>query len=176
MRWVYFLLIAIATILVQNTLVQVVWLPTPLGAVIPVLPAAVAVFVALFAPSAVDAALAGWALGIAADLTGSGPGMGMLGLLYAVAAAGIFRVRGAFFCDRALTQMIMAFVFCVFVYELWLVYQVLLGDIRGELFWGGTAVVLGSSLYTAALTPLAGRLLRRGQRVIFADLRRRDRR
>jgi len=167
MRWIYFLLLVIAAALLDTTAMQLTWLRTPLGPIAPMLLACVAVFVCLFERSGVEAALAGWALGIAADLTGSGPGMGLLALLYAAAAWGIFQIRTPFFCERAVTQLIMGFVFCAFVYEIWLAYQTLLGDLPTTDFGRRALQVLALSVYTAIVTPIVCALLKRGERIFF---------
>lgn len=176
MRWIYFLLIAAGGLLIQNTLAQVIWLPTPFGDVKPMLLVSVAVFVGLFAHSWTDAALAGWALGMATDLTGSGAGMGLLALLYAAAGWAVFQLRTPFFCDRAITQFIMAFLFCAFVYEAWLAYQVLLGGLPQANYGGWALQMLGLSLYTALVTPLLCAGLKRIRRVLFVAPARSERR
>lgn len=178
MRWIYFLLITYAAVLIQTTVGQILWLPTPVGWIAPVLLAAVAVFMAMFVRSRVDALLAGWTLGMATDLTLSGPGMGLLGLLFLVGAWAVFGLREAFFCDRPATQVIMALLFCLFVFETWAVYQVLLGDLPGGQFGRLALQAAGLSVYTAALTPLICAGLRRMQRVLFSFPagRRRERR
>ena len=166
MRWIYFILVALAAVLVQTTVGQVLWIPTSLGWVHPVFPASVAVFVGLYARGATDAALAGWALGFAMDLTGSGGGMGLSALLYALAAAGLYRIRGAFFRERVVTQMLLGFLFCVFVHELWVAYD---AAIFGAGSHGRMAFqALGISAYTAVVTPPVFALLRRVERAIVA--------
>jgi len=83
-RWIYFLILVLLAVVVQTSVMPVIWFRTPLGYVGPELLAAVAVFVALHVRSRTEAALAGWTLGFAVDLTLSGPGMGVPSLLYMV--------------------------------------------------------------------------------------------
>lgn len=178
MRWIYFLLITYAAVLVQTTVGQVLWLPTPAGWIAPVFLAAMAVFVAMFVRSRVDALLAAWTLGMATDLTLSGSGMGLLALLFLAGAWGVYNLREAFFCERVATQVIMALLFCLFVFETWAVYQVLLGDLPGGQFARLALQAAGISVYTAAVTPLICAALRRMQRVLmtFPSGRGRERR
>lgn len=166
MRWIYFLILVLVALYLQTTVVQALWWPTSLGYIGPEILASVGVFVALRARSGTDAALAGWVLGFALDLTLSGGGVGLLALLYAAACAGIFSVREAVFSDRPMTQMILAMVFCLFVYELWTAYDVLTGEIRGR-WWRGAVQAAGLAAYTAVVTPLVCGLLGRMQRLLI---------
>lgn len=175
MRWIYFLILAVATVVVQTTVGQVLWLPTPLGPIGPVFPAAVAVFVALYARSGLDAALAGWVLGFGLDLTLSGAGMGLPAILYALGAAGVFSVREAFFRDRMLTQAVLGMLFCVFAHELLVVGDAILAG-SGGAFGRRLVQVLAVSAYTAVLTPVVCALLRRIERLLIVPLPGRQRR
>lgn len=168
MRWIYFLILVLAAVVLQTTVVQVLWLRTRLGYVGPEILAAVAVFVALRARSATDAALAGWVLGFALDLTLSGGGFGLLALLYAAGCAGVFVVREVFFRDRPVTQMILALLFCLFVYELWTAYEVLAGASGPGHWWRNAVQAAGLSAYTAAVTPLLCVPLGRMQHLLIA--------
>ncbi len=177
MRWIYFILLALVALLIQTTVGQVLWFRTSLGWIGPVFPATVAVFVALYARSATDAALAGWTLGFGLELTLSGGGMGLWALLYAAAAAGIYRIREGFFRERVVTQMFLGFLFCVFVHELWVTYDVLVAaPAGGGLAHKAALQALGVSAYTAVLTPLIFVPLRRVERLIVAAPSGRDRR
>jgi rod shape-determining protein MreD len=167
MRWLPFILVALAALMLQTTLLQVFWLPTPVGWVGPELLAAVAVFLALNVRSASDAALAGWVLGLALDLTLSGEGMGLLALLYAGGAAGVFHVRRSFFRDKVLSQAVLGLLFCLPVYELWTLYQLLpTGAPAGE-YWARSVQAAGVSAYTAVLVPPACGVLKRMQRMLL---------
>ena len=157
MRWYHFgilVLVALLGVVVQTTAGQLLWFRTEVGWVGPELLAAAAVFLALYAHSATDAALAGWVLGFAVDLTVSGSGMGLLALLYAAGCWGIFRIREVFFREKPLTQIIMGFAFCAFVYELWTVYDVLVGGRSAGGYFRPAIQALGLAIYTALLTPL----------------------
>jgi len=166
MRWIYFLILTLAAVILQTTVVQVLWVRTPVGAIGPEVLAAAAVFFALNARGATDAALAGWVLGFAVDLTLSGPGMGLLPLLFAAAAWALNRIREAVFRDRALPQMVLTFLFCAFVYEVWTAADVLWGQAGRS---GARALqALGLSAYTGLLAPLVCGLLRRVDRLLLA--------
>ena len=168
MRWIYFLILTLAGVILQTTLVQVLWLQTRIGWIGPEVLAAAAVFVALHARGRTEAALAGWTLGFAVELTLSGPGMGLLALLYAAGTAALHRVREAFFRERAVPQMVLTFVFCTFVYQLWTLYDVWLGAARGGPLGPRALQALGLAVYTAALAPLVCGLLGRFDAVLLA--------
>ncbi len=173
MRWIYFLILTLGAVILQTTLVQVLWLRTRVGWVGPEVLAVVAVFVALRVRSAGEAALAGWTLGFALELTLSGPGMGLLPLLYAAAAAGLHRIRQAFFRDRAVTQMVLTFLFCAAVYHLWAFYDVWAGPPAAGQLGRRTFQVVGLAAYTAVLAPLVCGALRRIDRFLLAGAPRR---
>jgi len=168
MRWAYFLPVVLLATLLQTSAAQVLWFPTPVGWIGPELLGAVAVFVALNVRSGVDAALAGWTLGFAVDLTGSGEGLGLLALLYAAGSAGVFRVRSEFFSDRPMTQALMALGFCLFVYQSWAGCDVLLLSGSGAEYPRRVVQALGVSAYTALLSPLVCAVLGRVQRLLLA--------
>ncbi len=170
MRWFHFIIlifVALMGIVVQTTAGQLLWFRTPVGWVGPELLAAVAVFVGLFAPRATDAALAGWMLGFAVDMTLSGGGAGLPALLYAAGCAGIFQIRGVLFREKALTQMVIGFVFCVFVYEIWTACDVLIFGRTGGGYFRPILQTLGLSIYTAVLTPLVCAVLKRFQKFLW---------
>ena len=116
MRWWLLAILAVAGAVVQQTFAQVLWLKTGVGYVGPDLLAAIAVFVGLSVRSGTDAAIAGWVLGMALELTLSGPGTGALGLLFALATAAISRLRSGMFHERVLTRMLLGLIFCLMVY------------------------------------------------------------
>jgi rod shape-determining protein MreD len=163
MRWVPFLILTYAVVLLQTTVVQ--WLSFMAGAartVQPDLLAMVAVFVALFARGGLDVMLAAWALGLAADLT-AGAAVGIMPVTYALAAGAIFRVREVFFRERFGTRFILTLVFCLMAHGLWATLQSLIS--WRHMDWGAYGRVMlqagGISLYTAALAPAAHWLLER---------------
>ena len=164
MKWYHFIILVFVAgvgVVVQSTAGQLLWFRTEFGWVGPELLAAVAVFIALYATSATDAALSGWILGFAVDLTVSGSSMGLLALLYAAGCWGIFHVREIFFRDRTMTQIIIGFIFCVFVYELWTVYDILVGGRASGGYFRPAFQALGLSIYTAVLTPPVCAVLKR---------------
>ncbi len=168
MRWIYFALLALAAAVLQTTLGQALWVQTAWGWVGPVFPAAAAVFAALYARSATDAALAGWALGFAMDLTLSGGGMGLHALLYAAATAGVYAIREGFFRDRIATQMLLALLLCLLVHEPWVLLDSLVFG-TGAAGLGRRALqAMGISAYTALLAPLVIAPLRRMERLLVA--------
>ena len=166
MRWIYFLILVVFATILQTTLVQVLWFRTSLGTIGPELMAAIAVFMALNLRGSTDAALAGWTLGFALDLTLTGPTMGLLPILFAAACWGLNRVREAVFKDRAPTQMVLTFLFCAVVYELWS-----LVDLWRD---GGGAIGVRSlqtlllAAYTGLLAPLVCGALRKIDRLLVA--------
>lgn len=177
MRWIYFVLLALAVLLVQTTIVRIIWIPTAVGDIAPVLPAAMAVFIAMFARSGIDAALAGWALGLALDMSlAGGEGMGLLALLFAAGAGAVYRIREALFCERTLTQALMGLAFCLFVLEAWVGYQVVFGDVPRADFAARALQALGVSVYTAVVTPPVCAALKRLRRVLFVVAPTRERR
>ena len=176
MRWIPFLLVVFAALLLQTTLVQALWLPTRFGWMGPELLAAMAVFVALNVRSGSDAALAGWTLGMAIDLTLSGEGMGLLSLLYAAAAAGVWQVRRSFFREKILSQAILALGFCLVVYGVWSLFELLVGAHPAGDYGDRAMQVLGLAVYTAVVAPVVYGLLRRMHKLLLAGPPPRERR
>ncbi|MHC4717392.1 MAG: rod shape-determining protein MreD [Planctomycetota bacterium] len=164
MRWVYFVILTVVAVIAQTTVVQVMWLRTPVGYVGPEVLASVAVFAALHARTRVDAALAGWTSGFALDLLMSGPGMGLMSLLYMTACVGVHGVREIAFRDRAVTQMVLALAFCLFVYALVTAYDLLSGSIGGQSVFRQLVQSAGLAAYTALVTPVVCRILKHFQR------------
>ncbi|MDY7009829.1 MAG: hypothetical protein SVV80_03665 [Planctomycetota bacterium] len=170
MRWYNFgilVFIAFTGIVLQITVGQLLWFRTDVGWVGPELLAAVAVFLALYATNATDAALSGWILGFTVDLTISGPGMGLLALLYAAGCLGIFRIREVFYREKILTRIVIGFVFCAFVYELWTLYDVLVCRRASGGYFRPVLQAIGLAIYTALLTPLVCAVLGRLRRFLL---------
>jgi len=166
MRWVPFLILAYLVLLVQTTVGRLLSFDvTSVGTVGPDLLAILAVFAALHVRSEVDAMLAGLALGLAVDLTtAGGPGVvtrvGPMPIGYVLGALVVFRIREAFFRERALTQAFLAAVFCAVAHGFWVTAQSLLAmkwDDYGEMLFQAGCL----AAYTAALMPLAHLGLRR---------------
>ena len=80
----------------------------------------------------------------------------LVGLIGLAPAGLLFRVREAFFRERAMTQAMLAMAFCLMAHGLWVTSQALLG--AGEMAWstyGRTLLqAVGVSGYTALLMPL----------------------
>jgi len=162
MRWIPFILLLYVVLLVQTTLGRVLVFSTnSLGAVGPDLLAILAVFVALRVRAGVDAALAGWILGFALDLTvaagtGSTIVLGPMALSYALGCWGVYRVREALFRDRMTVQALLVFVFCCVVHFIWVTAESLFaGDGTSWSCYGRLllqALALGA--YTAVLAPV----------------------
>ena len=116
-----------------------------------------ALFIAFNARDVIDAMLAGWVLGILIDLTTAGGGscVGPMATLYSLMCWVAFSIREGIYSERALTQMIMAGIFCIVTHGLWITIQSLTAF---DISWGeyGSLLlqVLLSAIYTAVLTPM----------------------
>jgi hypothetical protein len=174
MRWSVFLVLAYLTLAVQTTLVQ--WLRLDAGAagtVQPDLLAVLAVFVALFARSSLDAMLSSMALGLAVDLTAGeitrGFAVGVMPVAYALAAGAVYRLKEAFFRDRVSTRFALTLVFCLLAHPLWVTVQAALDWRRNT--WGGLGLTLLQavllSLYTAVLAPALLWILARAEGLVW---------
>lgn len=161
MRWIPLLLITYLVVFVQTSLGMVLSIRAPsLGVLSPDLMAILAVYIALHARSGTDVAISAWVLGLALDLTSSGgvsgsTVIGPMALAYTASAALLFRIREAFFRERALTQATLALFFCLAAHGLWVTVQAALA---GGLPWAAYGRILlqavGLAVYTALLTPL----------------------
>lgn len=134
---------------------------TAIGTVGPDLPALVAVFMALNVRTGFHAALAGWLLGLAVDLTtvsagGGATAVGPMPIAFAVAAALVFQVREAFFYNRPVPQASLALIFCLVAHGIWVTFQAVLAF--GDVSWEGYGRMLlqaaALAIYTAVLMPL----------------------
>jgi len=166
MRWIPFIVLIYLVVIVQTTVGGILtFAGGGIGTIGPDLMAIVAVFVAMHVRSGSDAALAAWAAGLALDLTtAGGPGaatvVGPMPIAYALAAAAVFKIREAFFRERAVPQALLALIFCLLAHGLWLTLQSLLA--RGEaITWStyGRRLLQAAMLaaYTAVLMPIAHR-------------------
>lgn len=184
MRWIPFVILAWLLVIVQTTLGRVLTLSgTPIGSIGPDLLAIVAVFVALQARSGQDAALAGWVLGLALDLTAAGgvaspTVIGPMPIAYALASGLIYWLREAVFRERALIQALLAALFCLVAHGIWVTAQSLRA--AGQMTWSAYGEVLvqavALAVYTALLTPLGYWALRRVRRVFMTGPSGRSRR
>lgn len=134
---------------------------TAIGTVGPDLSALVAVFMALNVRTGFHAALAGWLLGLAVDLTtvsaaGAATAVGPMPIAFAAAAALVFQAREAFFYSRPVPQASLALIFCLVAHGIWVTFQAVLAF--GEVSWEGYARMLlqaaALAIYTAVLMPL----------------------
>ena len=179
MRWVPFLILVYAVLLVQTTLGKLMTFQrTAWGTVGPDLAAIVAVFLALRLREGVDLALATWTLGLAVDLTTVGPAVGPMALAYVAAGAAIWKLREAVFRERPGAQMILALVFCVLAHGLWVTIESIMLP-ASERSWAHYGRLLKQAfalgLYTAALMPLGHWALRKVERFLIAPLSGRSR-
>jgi rod shape-determining protein MreD len=184
MRWAPFIIAAYLVVVLQTTVAGLVQIREVWGLSFePGLPALLAVYVACSVRSGAEAMLAAWVLGLGVGLTtAGGPGgstaLGPMAVAYALAAGGVYRVRGAFFVERPLTQMVLAAGFCVIAHGTFVTVQSLLA--YGDMTWGYFGRLLlqaaGRSAYTAAVAPLAFGLLRRVRGALLAAPLRHQRR
>ena len=184
MRWIAFIILTFLCVLIQMTVGGLLrFRGFGIGSIGPDLLAIVAVFVAMYARSRVDAMLAAWVLGLAIDLTaaggpGGGTALGPMAIAYALAADGIFRVRGAFFRERVLAQAVLAFGFCIAAHTAWVTIQSLISyrHVTWSAYGEMLLQALALSAYTAVLMPLGHMALIRGQRLLMAAAPGRSRR
>ncbi len=168
MKWVPFIILTYLVMLAQCTVGGILTFSvTAIGTVGPDLLAIVAVFMALHVRSGFHAALAGWVLGLAVDLTtisaaGGVTAVGPMPIAFAVAAALIFQIREAFFYERPIPQVFLALIFCLVAHGIWVTFQAVLAF--GEVSWEGYGRMLlqavALAIYTAVLMPLGYRGLR----------------
>jgi rod shape-determining protein MreD len=176
MRWIPFIVVCYVVILLQTSLGRILTLPSPVGLAGPDFAAILAVFVALRVRSAVDCMLSAWILGLLIDLTtGGGPGaatvVGPMPIAYALLAGLVFKVREAFFRDRAMTQVLVAFFFVLLTHGLWVTIQALrLGGDAWADYRRYLLQVLLVAIYSAVLTPLLQYLFGYLERVIMPQV------
>ncbi len=162
MRWIPLLILAYLVVLVQTTLVRFVTFTTPtLGSIGPDLTALVAVFVAFYARGAAETMLAAWCLGLAVDLTAAGgvagaTVVGPMAIAYSLAGGLLYRIREAFFRERALTQAMLAWAFCLLTHGLWVTAQTFQAGENVSLSAYGRTLGQAAAVatYSAALMPL----------------------
>ena len=168
MRWIVFGIFAYLFAMIQMTLGNILILDRlAMGPIGPDFMVIFAIFIAFNSRDVIDAMIAGWVLGMLIDLTTGGGGscVGPMAILYSFMCWVVFSIREGIYSERALTQMIMAGVFCIVTHGLWITIQSL---IAFDLSWGeyGSLLlqVLLSGLYTAVLTPMVyfGLILFRG--------------
>ncbi|MBL7133868.1 MAG: rod shape-determining protein MreD [Phycisphaerae bacterium] len=177
MRWIPLLILTYVVVLLETTVGRALFINTAsLGSVGPDLTALVVVFVAFYARSATDAMIAAWILGFAVDLTvggamGAMTVVGPMSIAYCLVAGLLWRVRDAFFRERAVTQALLALAFCALAHGAWVTAQAMLAP--GPAAFGDYGRTLGQALagacYTALLMPLAHYGLSKCQRMFFVS-------
>ena len=173
MRWIPFTIVVGLTMLIQTSAWRVLTMTFGFGSVAPDLAAVVAVFVAFSVRTSTDAMLAGWLLGLGLDLTtGGGPGaatvVGPMPIAFALASAMVYRLRDALYRERAVTQVIVTWIFCVLAHWMWGTMQTLrLGEAAWDQYKTMLLQILLVALYTAAIAPLVFFVLGKCQRLII---------
>jgi len=158
MRWIPFIILIYFALLAQ-TAVGALPVRFPItGDIAPDITAILAVFFALSLRDPRDAMMAGWTLGLAMDLMLCGMGgvvtaVGPMAIAYAIGAAVVFRVREAFFRERALARALLTLQFCLLVQCLWVTMQTL-RMFAWSTWWSMMMKAVGISIYTALLAPL----------------------
>lgn len=162
MKWITFIILTYLVTVLQSTLGGLLTFSWgPVGTVSPDLAAMLAVFIAMNVRSGVDAATAGWILGLAVDLMtisagGGATVVGPMAIAYAIGATFIFNIREAFYGDKPLGQALMAGIFCLIAHGTWVTAQAILAF--GDISWAGYRQMLGEALalavYSAVLMPL----------------------
>ena len=163
MRWIPFLILTYVVVLLQTSLVGLITFHFgSIGTVGPDLLAIAAVYVVMHARYGLDAMLAVWVLGLAADLTAGGgtaglTAVGPMSIAYVVGGGAVYSIREAFFRDRASTKVILALLFCSLAHFVWVSLQSLLAwrAMTGAAYGAMLLQALMLSVYTAALMPLA---------------------
>ncbi len=162
MKWVPFIILTYLVMLAQCTVGGLLTFSVKaIGTVGPDLLAIVAVFMALHVRSGFHAALAGWVLGLAVDLTtvsaaGGVTAVGPMPIAFAVAAALIFQIREAFFFERPAPQVFLALIFCLVAHGIWVTFQAVLAfrDVSWEGYGQTLLQAVALAIYTAVLMPL----------------------
>lgn len=151
-RWVWIALIGYAAVAAQNTLCGFM----AVGRVAPDLVLAVAIFLALVAPT-YPALYAAWGLGLARDMTSGGP-LGAWALLFLLAAAGVILCRRHFYIEKAPARLAVSVLAAVAVNAAYLAAEGATSGRRVPL-GAGALQVLGRSLYTGAAAAVVAWLL-----------------
>lgn len=174
MRWIVLLILAFLVLLVQTSLGRVLTISLDVGPIAPDWAAMTAVFIALRARQSLDALIAAWILGMGVDLASSGglgssTVVGPMAMAYCLGCGMVFRVREAFFREKALSQAVLCLGFVLIAHWTWLLIQAIrTGQSWGN--WGDLFMqVLLVALYSAVLAPLAHFLLSLGERVLFVS-------
>ena len=153
MRWLAFLIAVLLTITVQTALAP----RMRVGGVQPDFVLIVVVFFALYAPG-LDAVLAGWVLGLAADFQ-SIERFGLLAIGYALIALGIYAVRPYLFRRHPLAQVFVTCIGGLLLYGLLFAALQLESAVSGVRVAAPWRVLFGVPLYSALVAPLVQRMM-----------------
>jgi rod shape-determining protein MreD len=158
MRWIPFIILIYVAVLAQVALGALPVSFSLTGGIAPAVTAILAVFFTLSVRDPRDAMMAAWALGLAMDLMlcsmgGAPTVVGPMAIAYVVGSGLIFRVREAFFRERALARALLTLLFCTIAYILWVTMQTI-RDWAWSEWWPAIAKTIGISIYTAAIAPL----------------------
>lgn len=153
MQWLAFLITAVVTVTVQTTLAPAL----TVGGVRPDFILIAVIFFALHGRG-LDAVIAGWALGFAADLQ-SVQRFGLMALCYAMVAYGVYAIRPYLFRRHPLAQFLVTWISGLLVYGLLLSMTSLEAAIRGGAPGAGWGLAFWVSLYSACFAPIVQRLL-----------------
>ena len=165
MRWIPLIFLIYLAVLLQVALGALPVRFSLTGDIAPDLTAIIAVFFALSVRDPRDAMIAAWSLGLAMDLMLCGMGgtptvVGPMAIAYVAASGLIFRVREAFFRERALARALLTLLFCLIVYTLWVTMQTVRGS-AWSAWWPAITKAIGISIYTAVIAPLVCMVLQR---------------
>lgn len=166
MRWLSFAVLALIALVGQSTLAA----RTTSWGVRPDFLIVLVVFFALYAP-AWHAVLAGWVLGILADLL-TIERLGLLSLTYGTTALLILSVREYVFRYLTLTQAITTFLAVLFVQGAWGLYRVYVYEETGATVLGGAGGTVASAAVTAVIALAVFRPLLAASRLLGIPRRR----
>lgn len=180
MRWIPFAILIYVAVLIQVALGALPIHFSLTGNIAPDITAVLAVFFVLSVKDPRDAMIAAWSLGLAMDLMLCGMGgtptvVGPMAIAYVAGAALIFRIREAFFRERALARALLTLLFCAIVYSLWVTMQTVRGWAWSD-WWPAMTKTIGISVYTAILAPLVCMVMQRCSGWFIAMPARRQRR
>ena len=158
MRWLTFVILTVLALTLQSAVAP----RLELFSARPDFLLVVVVFLGLYAPSS-DAIAAGWVLGVCADLM-TIERFGVITLSYGLTAIIVTLPREYLFRYRVATQTVVTLTACLMVKTAWTMYYHLLYETPGPLLRDWLIGGVIASAYTAALAPLAFRVLLRMSR------------
>lgn len=162
MRWIAFVILAVAAVALQMSIGAAMRIPLGDGGLALAIDflAILAVLTALRVGDGFDAILAGWVLGLLIDLTTVNLPIGLHALTYALAAAFVYQSRGSVFSESPLTQALLALGFCLIAHGLARTFVDF--RVRPDARWLGRDLLQAAlvALTTAAATPMMLGLLR----------------